>query len=202
MGLLSGSLTARRFRVVGDLPPDWRERFREQLEKNCFREPVGRAGKEEYEGWVRVQNMLDTDFNDANLWLFNNYALFALRVDKKTLPGKLLNATVERRCRAWAAEASVQRVPTAKKKEIKEAIEAEWLERALPRVQLTEIGWDIVEGWALISGASEKVVDRVRKRFVRTFGLDLLPWSPLDAIAAPATVENLLQSKPARWSAS
>ena len=47
MGLLSGSLTARRFRVVGDLPPDWRERFREQLEKNCFRRPTPAVNPQE-----------------------------------------------------------------------------------------------------------------------------------------------------------
>ena len=33
MGILHGALTARRFRVVGDLPSDWRDSFREQLER-------------------------------------------------------------------------------------------------------------------------------------------------------------------------
>lgn len=201
MGLLYGGLTARRFRVVGDLPPEWREHFRDQLTKHNFREPANRAGKEEYEGWVRVQNMLDNDFDDPNLWLFNSFMLISLRVDKKVLPAKLLNATVDRKCREWAAQAGVQRVPTAKKKEIKEALETEWLERALPRVQLTEVGWNTVEGWALVSSTSEKIVDRVRKRFARTFGLELVPWSPLDAIVDPAMMENMLQSEPVHWSA-
>ena len=196
MGLLSGGVTARRFRVVGDVPATWRENFRDQLAKHCFREPANKVGKEEYEGWVRVQNLLDADFDDFNLWLFNDFALFSLRVDKKVLPGALLNATVDRKCREWAAKAGVQRVPTAKKKEIKEALEAEWLERALPRVNVTEFGWNIAQGWALIGSTSEKTVDRIRKRFARTFGLELVPWSPLDAVSSPAEMESLLQSSP------
>ncbi|HMV68293.1 MAG TPA: recombination-associated protein RdgC [Myxococcota bacterium] len=196
MGLLNGGVTARRFRVVGDLPDGWRDHLRERLEKNAFREPPNRVAKEEVEGWVRVQNLLDTDFDDFNLWLFQAFAVFSLRVDKKVLPGKLLSATVDKECRKWARDRGVERVPASMRKEIKERIEAEWLDRALPRVAVTELAWNVTEGWALVGTTSEKTIDRIRKRFSRSFGLDLVPWSPLDAVRSPDLREALLASAP------
>jgi recombination associated protein RdgC len=180
VGILQGALTVRRFRVVGTVPDGWRESFRDRLEEHAFREPLKEMGKEEVEGWVQVHNLLDTSFDDYNRWLYNNYAVFALRVDKKSLPTRLLNAHVQKRVEAWCAERGVERCPTKQKKEIKEQLEAEWLTRAFPRVAVTECCWNLTEGWLLLGSLSEGAADRFRKRFLRTFGLKLLPFSPLD----------------------
>lgn len=198
MGLLSGAVTARRFRVVGELSrgPS-RDVLREALQKGAFLEPVGRVGKEEVEGWVRVQNLLDTDFDDVNLWHFDPYVVFALRVDKKTLPPKLLKATLEKRCEAWCAEHGTERCPASVRKELQEKLEDEWLSRTLPRVAVTEIVWHTGTGEVLVGALSERVAERVRKRFHRTFGLELHPWSPLDGLDDAALREDLLQTSPA-----
>src|SRR5690606_8546423 len=206
MGIWSGAITARRYRVVGDLPPGWRERYREQLQEYAFREPVGgigggkagagSQGKEELEVWVLVHNLLDTDFSDMNRWLYDRFAVFALRVDKKSLPANLVKATVEKRCEAWREEHKVERVPASVKKEIREKLEEEWLLRTLPRVSTTEICWNVTEGWALIATLSEKTTDRIRKRFHRTFGLELQPFSPLDWLGDRDVREALLASAP------
>lgn len=196
MALLTGAMTVRRFRVHGALPEGWRDRFRERLQAMAFQEPAGRQGKEEVEGWVRVDNLLETSFADFNMWLFDRFAVFALRVDKKSLPAKLVKATVEQRCRQWAEKAGVERVPAAKKKEIKEALEEEWLQRALPRVAVTELVWNVDEGYVVIDALSEAIGDRVRKRFHRTFGLELHPWSPLDYLGDRALSDRLLATTP------
>jgi DNA recombination-dependent growth factor C len=196
MGLLSGALSMRRFRVEGALPDSWRDAIRDRLTEYAFRDPPVAAQKEEVEGWVRVQNLLDTEFDDFNTWLFQQHAVFALRVDKKVLPGKLLKAYVDKAARKWAAERGVERVPASVRKEIQDKLETEWLARALPKVNVTELCWHVTDGWVVMAGASDKVVDRVRKRFHRTFGLELLPWSPLDAVTDRALREELLASAP------
>src|SRR6476659_5721427 len=107
MGIISGALTGARFRVEGDLPDNWRDVWRDRLGEYAFRDPPNRVGKEEVEGWVLTQNLLDTDFSDLNRWLMNDYALFGLRVDKKRLPAKLFRAHLEKRCQAWCVERGV-----------------------------------------------------------------------------------------------
>ncbi|MCB9662566.1 MAG: recombination-associated protein RdgC [Alphaproteobacteria bacterium] len=199
MGLWKGAVTARRYRVVGQVPQGWREAWRERLDAMAFREPTGTTGKEELEGWVQIHNLLDTSFSRMDRWLYDPFAVFALRVDKKTLPAKLFSATVEKRCEAWCAERGTEKVPAAVKREIKEQLEEEWLARALPRVTLVEVSWNVRDGWALVGTTSEKACDRVRTRFHRTFGLELQPWSPLDFVEDAGTRSSLVASGPSAF---
>ncbi len=196
MGLMSGAMTVRRFRVAGTPGDGWRERFRERLNAMAFRESPTSTGKEEHEGWVQVHNLLFTSFDDFNVWLYGNFAVFALRVDKKTVPAKLLKATVELELKKWCEENGLERAPSSKKKQLKEALEEEWLKRALPRVGLTELVWNLEEGYVVIDSLSDGIADRVRKRFHRTFGYELLPWSPLDYTNDSSLNEALLATVP------
>ena len=205
MGILSGALTVRRFRVVGDIPGNWRTSFADRFDAYAWNERAkaseergdSTSGKAEIEGWVQIHNLLDIEFDDPTRWLYQNYVIFSLRVDKKTLPAQLLKATVAKRCEAWCKEQGVERCPSAVKKQVKEAIEAEWLERALPRVAITECCWNVTDGWLLLHSLSEATADRFRKRFLRTFGLKLVPSSPLDWLADEDQREHLLGTAPA-----
>jgi DNA recombination-dependent growth factor C len=196
MAILSGALTARRFRVVGDLPEGWRDTWRDRLNEFSFNEPPAGVGKEAVEGWVLVQNLLDTSFDDFNRWLYSDLAVFALRVDSKSLPAKLFKATVEKRCQTWCEEKDVERCPPAVKSEIKDHLEAEWLKRTLPRVALTEAAWNLNEGYLILHSLSDGVAERFTKRFFRTFGMKLVAWSPLDWVDETRTRDDLMSTTP------
>lgn len=195
MGLLSGGMTVRRFRVEGDLRPGWKERVRDQLTAMAFSEPPAGERGVENEGWVQVDDLLATGFEDPNRWRIQDWVVFALRYDKKALPANLLKATVAQQCRAWCEERGLERVPASKKKEIKEALEDDWYRTQLPRVAVVEIAWHTADGIALVGSTSDRMLDRVRTRFHRTFGLELHPWSPLDDLD-PALADQLLTTTP------
>ena len=206
MGILGGALTVRRFRVVGEVPEGFRDVYRDRMDEYAFQQPGATGGgpfegveqgKQELEGWVQVHNLLDTTFGDFNRWLYEPYALFALRVDKKTLPAKLLKAHLDKKCEEWARERNVDRCPASKRAELKEQMEEEWLRRTLPRVQVTELCWNMREGWLALHTLSEGMTDRVRRRFFQTFGLKLVPWSPLDWLEGERDVETFLATDPA-----
>jgi DNA recombination-dependent growth factor C len=196
MSLLSGALTVRRFRVVGQDPEGWREVYRSRLNEFAFKEGPVDIGKEEREGWVQVHNLLDTSFDDFDRWLVNDLVMVALRVDKKVLPPRLFKATLAKRVEAWCAEHDVARVPKAVREEIHENLEAEWLARALPRVAVSELCINLTERYAVLDSLSEGVADRVRKRVFQTFGLRLVPYSPLDAVQDDGLRERLIQLAP------
>lgn len=197
MGILSGSLTVRRYRVLGDVPEGFRDPYRRALNDHAFRENPGK-GKAEIEGWVQVHNLLDLTFDDANAWLYEPYAVFSLRVDKVVLPAKLLSAHLAKDCRQWCEERGQDRCPPAVKAELKERIEEEWLRRALPRVQLVDVCWNLTEGYTVVHSLSEAMNDRVRRRFYQTFGLRLVPWSPMDWLHDSKAVEALIALPPAQ----
>lgn len=197
MGITGGAMTVRRFRVEGVVPEGYALIYPEKLAEFSFKEPEVEVGKEETEGWVSIHNLLDTDFSDINQWLFTEYAVLALRSDKKSLPAKLFAATLEKRCEAWARENARERCPASVKAELKDNLEAEWLKRTLPRVSVTEAVWNIPAGYLLLHSLSDGMMDRFRKRFHATFGLELVPCSPLDWSDSQSIFEALLNTSPA-----
>ena len=183
MAILKGAMTVRRFKVVGDVSAGSRDRWRDQLQEHAFRDPPQQSW-EEAEGWCQVHNLLDTDFSDFNRWHYDDYVLFALRVDKKTLPSKLLRAHVDKKVEEWCKERNVERAPAQVKRDIKDALSEEWLKRVLPRVRITEACWCVSEEWLLLHSHAESTAERFTKRFHRTFGLELVEWGPLDHLDA------------------
>jgi len=197
MGIVSGAITGARFRVVGELPQGWPEVFRDRLNDHAFRAPPQGQGKEQVEGWVQVHNILDASFDVHDRWLVDNVVWFALRVDVKRLPQKLFRATLEKRIEAWCAQRKVDKAPAPVREELKDELEREWLARTLPNVTVTEAAWSIDRKWLLLHSHSEAVAERFRKRFFRTFGFKLVPWSPLDWLGDPKLVNGLLARAPA-----
>ena len=198
MPILSGAMSVRRFRVVGSLPDGWRDTFRARLEEHAFKDNPIEVGKEEREGWVQIHNLLETSFEDFDKWLYNDLILLALRVDKKALPAKLLKATLEKEYANWCEVNGRKRCPKDVREEIRDRIETAWLKRALPRVQTVELCLNLKEMYVILHSLSDTAADRVRKRFYATFGLRMVPASPLDAIADASTRQDLLDSVPAR----
>lgn len=179
MPVLKGPLTARRYRVIGEVPPGFRELYAQKLLEHRFVEPASATRKEEVEGWVEHRNLLDTGFADVTRWLSNQYALFALRVDKKALPARLFKATLEKRVQAWCEEHQADRCPRSVRDELRDLLEDDWLARTLPRVAVHEAVWNLDEAWLLLLASSDRVNDRFRKRFLVTFNLELVPETPL-----------------------
>jgi recombination associated protein RdgC len=195
MGFLKGALSVRRYRVDGELPADWRERYRESLEANAFREAPSATSKEERMGWVQAHNLLDTGFGNTQQWLYNQYVLVALRIDKKTLPAKLFRAHLDKRVRAWCEEHQRERCPSPVKTELKEALELEMLRQTLPRVAVHEVCWNVNDGWVAFHNASDLVNDHFRKLFMRTFEMTPMLFDPLDFVAdRPELAEALVST--------
>jgi DNA recombination-dependent growth factor C len=193
MGIVSGALSARRYAVQGEPPEGFRISYADALCAHAFKAPFSKTAKEEHHGWVLQRNLLDTDFEDLNTWLFNHYALFQLRVDKKTLPAALFKATLAKRCEEWCDLQGMERIPRSRKDELKEQLEFEWLSTALPTVRVTEVVWNMAEGWVLFHSLSEGANDRFRKLFFQTFGLKLVASNPLDWLE-PELADALAQT--------
>jgi hypothetical protein len=50
----------------------------------------------------------------------------------------------------------------------------------------------------LIHSQSEGTLERIRKRFFATFGLKLIPWSPMEWLDSVELVEQLAAEPPSR----
>ncbi len=194
MGIFKGALTVRRYRVEGEIPEDFRDRYPDLLNEHAYREPMSWDIGKEAAGWCLVHNLLDTDFTDRSRWLYNHYLAFALRVDKKALPARLFKAHFDKRVAKWCEDNGKTRVPRAIKQELKEALQQEMLLQTLPSVATTEVCWNVVDGWVFFHATSESANDRFRKLFLATFGLHTEPFSPLDFLADEPDMAHALEA--------
>jgi DNA recombination-dependent growth factor C len=183
MSILQGGLTVRRYRVYGEVKDTFRNDFEEALQRYAFHEPRSASHGEEVEGWVLVQNLLDTDFSLRDRWLVNQYLIAGLRVDKRVLPAKLFRAHLDKRLQAWCQENARAKAPASVRGDLREALTVEMLARTLPRVSVYEFCWNVADGWVLFGNTSDGANDRFRKRFRKTFGVELVPATPLDFLA-------------------
>lgn len=178
MGLLNGQLTSRRFRVDGELPENFRDVYRDRLNEFAFREPPYKS-KEASEGWVHIDEMMNTSFENFNRWLIGEYVLVALRIDQIRLPAKRFKAELKRRTQEWCTEREIERCPAAVRSEIKQVLEDEWLAQSMPTTKMVGFCWNLTTNVLYIESQSEGVCDQIRKRFFRTFGRRMSLLSPL-----------------------
>src|SRR5207248_1551880 len=94
MGLASGSLSFRRFEVLGkakDMPKLVEQELLDQLATHALK-PGEFGGAEEIEyGWSGGRHILDGQFSFEHN-VFNDALVFALRIDTNRVPGSLKKA--------------------------------------------------------------------------------------------------------------
>ncbi len=177
MGLLKGNLTFARYRVGTKLPRNFREFADGQIKAFAFRE--GSSGSEEiYSGWTSLENILDTKFEEAD-YMYGDYLLLSLRLDRKVVPPSLLNLRLLEAERKISA-AGRKRITKEQREEMKERIRLELLTRAHPVPSFYDVCWSLSGNWLLFGSVSTKPAEEFESLFKKTFDIGLSPFVPWD----------------------
>jgi hypothetical protein len=179
MAFAAGTVSFRRFRVVGKGPKAVDQSMLDKLEEHKI--SVGEYGvpEEEEYGWCGGRHVLDAQFSFEH----NVYAdalHFALRIDTNKVPGELKKAWELMEAEAVAAENPSGFISKNQKKDVKESIrkkiEDELRSGHFRRSKLLPVLWDLPSK-TVYSSASGKSFEKLAEIFQRTFGLDLVPVS-------------------------
>jgi hypothetical protein len=180
MGFASGSVSFRRFAVIGsekDMPEIADEKLLETLAGHALK-PAEFGGVEEVEyGWSGGRHIFDGQFTfDRNV--FNDAVSFALRIDTNKVPGDVSKAYQIMEEDAVAASNPSGFISKSQKRGVKDLvrqkIEEEMNSGRFRRSKLAPILWD-VPGRMLYSTASGSTAEKLLEIFQRTFGLELEP---------------------------
>lgn len=184
--------TWTRFSVDTNLPDGFRDTYGDALTANAIAPfpPRSMSGGQRV-GWCRADDLLGVDFGDINGWLFNQYAVFALRVDTKKIPAAVFRAHFEDAKRTWCRENKRERCPVSVREELRETLVAKLMPDVMPALRSIPVVWNVADGYVLVASQAMGAVDAARKLFHRTFGLTLREWVPAvelegDAITALA----------------
>ena len=178
MGLIKGTLTLSKYRVVGSLPDNFKNFIDKQIKVFAFRElPMGESEKSV--GWTSLENVLDTNFEYAN-YLLADYLIFSLRIDRKIISPSLLKLKVLEAERQLIADKGKDKIYREERAEIKERVYRSLLRQTLPIPSFHDICWNVSQGRLLFGSLSEKAGEDFEDLFKRTFKLTLRRFVPWD----------------------
>jgi hypothetical protein len=177
MGFPSGSVSFRRFAVVGRSPTAVDQTLLDKLSEHALRpSDIGAPEEVEY-GWSGGHHILDASFTfDHNV--FADALHFALRVDTNKVPGELKKADQIMEEEALAATNPSGFISKNQKKDAKETvarkIEDELRSGKYRRSKLSPILWDLPNA-TLYCSAGNATFEKLSELFERSFGLELQP---------------------------
>jgi len=169
-----------RYRIHGEVPSPYGERFHERLKERRFLPLQG--DEERAYGWVTADNLLVTEFHIGTV-LHGEYAAFALRVDRRRVNARLLRAHLELDIQAQlkAAHDGGGRVRLGRdeRREMREALRRDMLQRTSPSVDAYTVLLHPKKRLVHVLTLGRAANELVRLHFRDTFEADLqllTPW--------------------------
>ena len=175
MSLAQGSLSLKRFLVLGPVPDE--KDLVAGLAQERFR-PFEDGLDEERMGWVDWRNPLLIPAEPD--WVIQDrFALFALRLDTRRVPNALLKAHVDMRLRRLMAEKDLVRVGREARISVQDEVKVELMKKVLPALKVVEVAWDMKAGQLWTTASASKSQEALSKLFMKSFGCELQPMAPL-----------------------
>ncbi len=190
------SQSLRRFRVVGSLPSPLGPDFAERLHARRFR-PLG-PNEERTHGWVTADNLLMTRF-DADTLLHGDMVAFALRIDQRRVPPRLLKAHLDlelgARAKARGDANKPGRISREERRALRTEIAARLLAETPANVQAHGLLLDTRRGVLYVQSLSRKTLELAQLLFGDTFEVSLealTPWRRAQEIVAGTDAMRVL----------
>src|SRR4051794_25197799 len=179
MGFASGSVTFRRFAVMGEQPQGIDQDLLDKLAQFALKPgEVGVPEEVEY-GWSGGRHVFDGNFSFENN-VYGDSLFFALRVDSNKVPGELKKAYSIMEEEAVAATNPSGFISKMQKRDVKETVrqkmEDDLRSGRFRRSKMVPVLWDLPSGTVYAAAAGQSL-EQLMELFERTFGLTLHPLS-------------------------
>lgn len=179
MGFASGSVSFRRFRVIGEHPKHIEQETLDKLSAHVLQ--VGEFGVPddvEY-GWCGGRHIYDAQFSFEHN-VFGDAIHFAMRIDTNRVPGELKRAYMAIEEEAVAANNPSGFISKRQKREVKDVVQRrlddELRSGKFRRSKMVPILWDFATQ-TIFSPISASALEKLHELFERSFGLTLEPVS-------------------------
>jgi hypothetical protein len=176
MGLLSTTTSLTRFRVEGQLDEPIIESVYQGLKQHSIAD-IDENPSDQAVGWTTFQNPYQNGFDDANV-VFGTDFVFALRIDKKSIPAKMVQKHIAIESDKRLKDLDREFLSADEKRAIKDLV----LNRLHLKMPSTPSVYDVVWQYekkrlwffSNLKGANEEL----ETLFIKSFGLSLMRSIP------------------------
>jgi DNA recombination-dependent growth factor C len=176
MGILSSTVSLTRYRVNGALGDTPIERVEQGLKKHTIQD-IGKEPIEIMSGWTSLFDPFTPDFNGSS-FLVASYFVFALRIDKKSVPSKVLKQKYIVEEKKRLVESGREFLSRNEKKDLKEEIKNMLLSQAHAVPNITDIVWDFENSLIWVYSTQKAANEEIESLFLKSFKLNLIKLFP------------------------
>ena len=179
MGILSSAVSITRYRVEGKIEGPVIDIVSKGLKKNAIPE-IDEEAESKAAGWTSFENPFHPNF-DGSSFVFGNLFVFALRIDRKSIPAKLLKKHL-------TLETSKRLAKTGRKflsKDEKQALKDKVINDLVIRIPSTPNIYDLIWNYEASSlwfySNLRSANEEIETLFRRSFNIGLLRLFPYTA---------------------
>jgi DNA recombination-dependent growth factor C len=179
MGILSSAVSITRYRVEGKIEGSATEMVARGLKKNTIPD-IDEDAVEKAAGWTSFESPFQPEFEESN-FVFGNLFIFSLRVDRKSIPSKLLKKHLTLETSKRLAKTSRRFLAKDEKQALKDKVTAELAVRVPPTPNVYDLLWDFEKSSVCFFSNLRSANEELETLFKRSFSLALIRLFPYTA---------------------
>jgi hypothetical protein len=179
MGLLSSSVSITRYQVKGQLEPPVTDTVADALKKYSIAE-IDNEVHEKSVGWTSTEHPFRPDF-DGSSYAYGTVWVFALRMDKKHIPAKLLKKHAALEEARLMSRSGREFLAAGEKKQLKEQALHSLCLRTPATPNVYDLVWNYDAGRLWFFSNLKAANEALEELFSRSFGLSLIRMFPYTA---------------------
>lgn len=176
MGLFSSTVSITRYRVNGKGDQSVMETIGQGLKKNQIVD-IDHTPEEASVGWTTFENPFVPDF-DTTSFIYGNLIVFSLRIDKKSIPAKLIKKRVILESARKLTEGEREYLSRNEKKEIKENVIHELMMKIPSTPNIYDIMWNYEENIVWFFSTQKSANEEFETLFSKSFKMTLVRLFP------------------------
>ncbi len=196
MGLLSSSVSITRYKVEGKIEKPVLETVANGLKKNAIQE-IDDDVSEKAVGWTSFDKPFKPDFEGSS-FVIGTHMVFSLRIDKKTIPQKIVQKHYNMEMAKKLAESGREYLSRNEKKLIKEHVLNTLSLRIPATPNIYDLIWNYEESslwfFSNLKAANEELETLFSKSFKQNL-IRLFPYTTADLLAGLSDTDRDVLSK-------
>ncbi|MFW6011358.1 MAG: recombination-associated protein RdgC [Desulfosalsimonas sp.] len=176
MQLLSSTLSLTRYLVQGKPAGPVMDTVREGLKNQVIRE-IDNDPAAKSIGWTESDRPFAPDFEKAQ-FMFGTYMVFSLRIDKKSVPAKIVNKHVTMAAAKRLAETEQKQLSKTEKQQIKDEVTDRLYTRVPASPNVYDLVWDCEAGNLWFFSNLKEANEELETLFSKSFRLSLIRMFP------------------------
>lgn len=202
MGILSSTVSITRYRVDGKIEEPVLETIAAGLAGNAISE-IDDEVSEKSVGWTSLESPFRPDFSGSS-FVIGPVLVFSLRIDKKTLPAKVVNKHYQMATARRLSETGRDHLAKSEKQEIKEQVVAALSMRIPATPSVYDVLWNVEEASLWFYSTQKAANEDLETLFAKSFQCNLIRLFPytlahLAAGLSDAEQDALAGLTPARF---